>query len=494
MHSLINFLRPIFTGFMMDKEKRMLSFLSETSDNLPKPFSESVEKSSKNSGLIIFHPAKENSVPQFQKRHICLKNGQSMGIFRFDALDHFKKLADESNLVFFCPKLSRRHATLIYFDNDFYITDHSLNGTSITYLEGTKLLLEKNKKYVLNSGDLLHFGDHCVDGINTIIEIVGSPQKGQKRKIVSEKFGAAKVIRIEGSSSKFNKIVSTNFKPLKECNDATKVNYSPLENLPNEILLQIFENINPSIKKLISLSHVCRRMRVVAHDQRLWENVNLFPTSQSAGLLQMILENGCKKLQACSQIVGTLTLNEESDLEFFSTWHTDHRILNVLLKSCYSLKELHLNSVILTQDMISSICNQNCKTLKILKLAEWSSNNTRYVPTEWIQLIIDNCCELTLLDLSNTNIKEESIEYVAEHLTPKISKLWLTGIKSDDKCLQIIKILENRCNNLNELQMFQFRIRSGTIYGIGSHSKIGAEEQAYLKNMRHIISTFRHYE
>ena len=277
----------------------------------------------------------------------------------------------------------------------------------------------------------------------------------------------------------------------------TKVNYSQLENLPYEILLHIFEQINPKIKELILLSHVCRRLRLVAHDQSLWQNVNLFPQSKSAGLLKLVLENGCKRLQACSQIVGTLKLNQESQLEFFTTWHTDHRILNVLLKSCHSLKQLHLNSITLNHAMISSICYQNGKTLKVLKLAEWSSDTTRSVPSEWIRLIIDKCFELTLLDLSNTYLSEESIEYVAKNVTQKVSKLWLTGIKSDNKCREIVEILEYRCNNLNELQTFEFRIKSGTIYGIGSHRKIDPidpKEKDYLKKIRDIVSTFRNYE
>ena len=281
-------------------------------------------------------------------------------------------------------------------------------------------------------------------------------------------------------------------KRLKVDNDSKRKEmidiYSYLQNLPNEILLKIFEFIKPKIKELISLSHVCRRLRLVAHDQSFWENINLFPKSQSAGLIQMIIEKGCKRMMACSQIVGTLTINEESQLEFFSTWHTNNRILNELLKSCHQLKHLDLNSVILTHDIISSIC-QNGNTLNILKLAEWSSDNTRYVPAEWIQQIIDNCCELTLLDLSNTNLKEESIIYVSKKLTPKTSKVWLTGLKSVTKCEEIIELLEDRCN-LTKLEQFEFCVRSKTIYGIGSHSKMDQKERNYLKKMRDFTSTF----
>ena len=127
-------------------------------------------------------------------------------------------------------------------------------------------------------------------------------------------------------------------------------------------------------------------------------------------------------------------------------------------------------------------------------MAEWSSDNTRYVPNDWIQLIIDSCCELNVLDLSNTNLKEESIEYVSKKLTQKISKLWLRGIKSVTKCEEVIKLLEDRCINLNELEQFEFRVRNGTIYGIGSHNKMDQKERKYLKKMRDFTSNFRCFE
>ena len=61
----------------------------------------------------------------------------------------------------------------LYFENEnFYISDHSTNGTSITNTEGTKVLLEKNEKHVLHSGDVVSFGDHSCDAINTRIEII----------------------------------------------------------------------------------------------------------------------------------------------------------------------------------------------------------------------------------------------------------------------------------------------------------------------------------
>ena len=291
--------------------------------------------------------------------------------------------------------------------------------------------------------------------------------------------------------AKVRKIIRGNSRPMN-----TKGNDSQLENLPNEILLRIFDYVNPKIKELLLFGQVSRRIRSIAHDQSLWQNMNLFPRRiVPAGLLQLILENCCKRINISSQIVGTLTLNQESELEFLNSWNTEPRVLNVLLASCHSLEQLHLRNIILNHEMILSICYQNGRTLKVLKLAHCKSTLT--MDDVWIRLIIDNCVELSVLDLIDTKLSEESIEYMANNLTPTISKLWLTsGIKSRDKCMQIIKILENRCNNLTELKLSMFRWNigpfTGISYGLGSQSY--QEEQNDSKRLEDLISTFRHYE
>ena len=47
---------------------------------------------------------------------------------------------------------------------------------------------------------------------------------------------------------------------------------------------------------------------------------------------------------------------------------------------------------------------------------------------------------------------------------------------------------------LNELEQFEFRVRNGTIYGIGSHNKMDQKERNYLKKMRDFTSTFTCFE
>jgi uncharacterized protein YjaG (DUF416 family) len=144
--------------------------------------------------------------------------------------------------------------------------------------------------------------------------------------------------------------------------------------------------------------------------------------------------------------------------------------------------------------MISSICHQNGHTLKVLRLAHCNTTTT-----EWIQPIIDNCVELSVLDLVDTQLSEESIEHMAKNLTPTISTLWLSDgnqgpIKSSAKCEQMIKMLENRCHNLTDLKTLTFNKWLGMRYGIGYQSNIHLKEQNDSKKLEDIISTFRHYE
>ena len=153
------------------------------------------------------------------------------------------------------------------------------------------------------------------------------------------------------------------------------------------------------------------------------------------------------------------------------------------MASCRSLVYLRLTNIILNRDMISSICYQNGQTLKVLKL-------DHYCKIEWIQLIIDNCLELSVLDLSTACLSKESIEYVTKNVTPKISKLWLTGIKSEKKCQHMIEKLKDRCSNLTEIKMSQSRGIFGTTYGIRSQSSNQKEKD----DLRVMISTFRSYE
>ena len=54
----------------------------------------------------------------------------------------------------------------------------------------------------------------------------------------------------------------------------TSVSKKTLENLPNEILTQIFQNL--SLKELLQAGNTCQRWKlVISHTEKLWKMANL---------------------------------------------------------------------------------------------------------------------------------------------------------------------------------------------------------------------------
>ena len=123
------------------------------------------------------------------------------------------------------------------------------------------------------------------------------------------------------------------------------------------------------------------------------------------------------------------------------------------MTSCHSLEKLQLTNVVLNPSLIKSICTQNSKTLKVLKL-NWgksrSSSGGPYMQLSVIQPIIDECVELEELIFCETGLSEESIDYLVKNITPKLSKLCLFTNLVQDKH---IEVLVGRCTKLTELNL-----------------------------------------
>ena len=97
-----------------------------------------------------------------------------------------------------------------------------------------------------------------------------------------------------------------NLPHLEPTKNGVNSSITKLEDLPNEILLKVFDNFQ--INDLINCGQVNRRIRSIAQDETLWQKVNLDCKRDqylnyksgphgyriSAGLIQLILENGCR--------------------------------------------------------------------------------------------------------------------------------------------------------------------------------------------------------
>ena len=70
---------------------------------------------------------------------------------------------------------------------------------------------------------------------------------------------------------------------------------------------------------------------------------------------------------------------------------------------------------------------------------------------ESIQLIANNCVELEELDLRKTELCQDSIDFLAKNLTPKVVKLYLGSNENVND--ENLKALVMRCRNLTELDL-----------------------------------------
>ena len=118
---------------------------------------------------LVFRPSGDNKENKFQARRITLLNQGSIKVQRFNKTNHAceAKKISETSLIFQSDYISKNHATISLKNNSFYIQDHSLNGTSITYLDGSVTKLDGKLMKIMN-GTIINFGD-CAKGI--IVEV-----------------------------------------------------------------------------------------------------------------------------------------------------------------------------------------------------------------------------------------------------------------------------------------------------------------------------------
>ena len=273
-------------------------------------------------------------------------------------------------------------------------------------------------------------------------------------------------------------------KRLKICDaDFPVINTSQLENLPNEILLKIFDYMK--IKDLLRCGQVSRRIRIIAHDQKMWFKVNLHPKNiVPTGLLELILENGCEYLSTYGKLMGTLNLNKASQLKClvasnligYSDHHSNHEVLDILLDSCHTLEKLSLNSVTLNARMIASICIQNGKTLTVLRLNGCNRLlglgflnilSQEELTLKNVKPIVDYCTELKELDLSHCLISEEAMDYLTNNLSPNTTKLSFRGMNRIQD--HQVKMLVSRCNKITEFNLCSTEVNDDSVTYIIKH-------------------------
>ena len=247
-----------------------------------------------------------------------------------------------------------------------------------------------------------------------------------------------------------------------------------IQNLPDEIILKVIIYLN--IKDLVKFGEVSKRMKGISCDQSLWQKINLskitpgcwsYAIDVPTDFVKMVIENGCQYLSLHYMKLGTsegrakpismtsdsdLCLDKESSLRYLDLKYCEAQVktFEEILASCYSLEKLSMASLwprkFLTSNMIRSICYQNGRTLQTLNLCACSE-----LDLESIQMITINCVNLKNVDLSETRLSKDSINFLVKNLTPKVEKLSLGYLKNLKD--EHVKALVARCNKLSVLNL-----------------------------------------
>ena len=179
------------------------------------------------------------------------------------------------------------------------------------------------------------------------------------------------------------------------------------ENLPNEILTEIFEYL--TLKEKVQCGNTCRRWKgIISHSEKLWLMANLTNKIVPVSFLNHLCFRGTKylSLQYAKLIIDEkfsdiqeskfthLNLNDTMSIFEVSNYQDEvSDILEKLLKSCHFVEKLDISKLVLNPNSITGIV-QNASTLTIL--------NLRYckgLTLNMVDVMFTNCQELTEVDI-----------------------------------------------------------------------------------------------
>ena len=271
------------------------------------------------------------------------------------------------------------------------------------------------------------------------------------------------------------------------------------EELPVEMRVKIMSYLD--IRDKLRWMQVSKSIRFLCQDESLWQNINLsWKIGVPYSFINFVLEKNCISLilRGTKMIGRALQLTKMFPLRFLDLGHCDinERSMNELLFSCQSLEKLSLELLVFDpQTVKNTICIQNGQTLKTLDLETWSNLYPKIVynslgvgslctNTEQkmairreigaiIPDIVKNCVNLTELNLGSVNLFENSLHYLVNNLTPKISKLSLRGCGNSQIITdEHVKTLVTRCNKLTELNLSScYKLTDMTLTNIFEHLK-----------------------
>ena len=238
-----------------------------------------------------------------------------------------------------------------------------------------------------------------------------------------------------------------------------------LQNLPDEIILRIFNLLNK--KDLSQVAKASKRTLAIAKDFSLWQRVSFWRKKVTTSFLQEVINRGCKFLSLHNaELEGSLNFSNNSELITLdiSDCKANEGVLEELVGSCHSLEKFAMMDLVAGSLMLRNICEQNGTTLKALNMGQ-----CRGLPLNSINLITNNCIGLTSLNLRNVQISENAVNDLMELLNPNIVSLSF-GFRNLVKDIHVETLLK-RCKKIRHLGLKSFSISNLVITHIVDHAK-----------------------
>ena len=255
------------------------------------------------------------------------------------------------------------------------------------------------------------------------------------------------------------------------------------ENFPNEILLNIFSFLE--IVDLIKCSRASKRIKVICYDDSLWQKINLSKKRVPTEFLQKVIDCGCKWLNLNqAELIGTLRIENESQLHHLDLSGCAAESLTVfeeLLNSCHFLQTLSFTQAV----NITQLMSQSGETLQILNCFCGLRSRLDLSTIECIIENCSKLKELHFWNGVNLfesdgnlcyhcGINDNAFDYLATNISPDIEKLSFGYGGFDD---QHLKTLVSRCTKLKELRLLAYsNIRNDSITHIIDHLKLTLEK------------------
>ena len=262
--------------------------------------------------------------------------------------------------------------------------------------------------------------------------------------------------------------------------ESQKLSSYSLDDLPDEVLLKVLGFLG--INELLLCGQVSTQLRAISNDASLWLKLNMYRRQQVPyKFIEKAVENGCQYLSVAGSGIPYFIGKSKSpfNLKYLNLSQKMSNTPNCqelpkIIQNCSSLQKLSVAALPLDSDAIQYIC-QNGQSLQVLDMA--GCNIIPWNLTSLQNLFI-NCTHLTELNICGHNtintLLVPHIQALVDNLTPTILKLGLahqTNLEDES-----VKKLVERCHKITDLDLSWTEITNDSVQSIIKHLNTSLEK------------------